>query len=168
MVTMIMLILEAAIQPTSKKHPNFKRLLNVGETTVRHTDSEGKVFFDNLDQGTYQITEIKTEPGNALLKEPIIFTLPFTMTMEEATQYQNVDFDSAKEDVGYTNKWYFYNCKYDITNNAVFKMPMTGDDGKWKYGFIGFSMVAALGCGYVTLNTKNHKKRNHRKMKKQK
>ena len=163
-----MLILEAAIQPTSKKHPNFKRLLNVGETTVRHTDSEGKVFFDNLDQGTYQITEIKTEPGNALLKEPIIFTLPFTMTMEEATQYQNVDFDSAKEDVGYTNKWYFYNCKYDITNNAVFKMPMTGDDGKWKYGFIGFSMVAALGCGYVTLNTKNHIKRNHRKMKKQK
>ena len=117
-----MLILEAAIQPTSKKHPNFKRLLNVGETTVRHTDSEGKVFFDNLDQGTYQITEIKTEPGNALLKEPIIFTLPFTMTMEEATQYQNVDFDSAKEDVGYTNKWYFYNCKYDITNNAVFRI----------------------------------------------
>lgn len=64
--------LEAAIQPTSKKHPNFRRLLNVGETTVRHTDSEGKVFFDNLDQGTYQITEIKTEPENALLKEPII------------------------------------------------------------------------------------------------
>ena len=90
------------------------------------------------------------------------------MTMEEAAQYQNVDFDSAKEDVGYTNKWYFYNCKYDITNNAVFKMPMTGDDGKWKYGFIGFGMVAALGCGYVVLNTKNHKKRNHRKMKKQK
>lgn len=160
--------LEAAIQPTSKKHPNFKRLLDVGETTVRHTDSEGKAFFDNLDQGTYQITEIKTEPGNALLKEPIIFTLPFTMTMEEAAQYQNVDFDSAKEDVGYTNKWYFYNCKYDITNNAVFKMPMTGDDGKWKYGFIGFGMVAALGCGYVVLNTKNHKKRNYRKMKKQK
>lgn len=158
--------LEAAIQPTSKKHPNFKRLLNVGETTVRHTDSEGKVFFDNLDQGTYQITEIKTEPGNALLKEPIIFTLPFTMTMEEAAQYQNVDFDSAKEDVGYTNKWYFYNCKYDITNNAVFKMPMTGDDGKWKYGFVGFGMVAALGCGYVILNSKNHKKRKYQKIKK--
>ena len=139
-----MLILEATIQPTSKKHPNFKRLLDVGETTVRHTDSEGK----------------------ALLKEPIIFTLPFTMTMEEAAQYQNVDFDSAKEDVGYTNKWYFYNCKYDITNNAVFKMPMTGDDGKWKYGFIGFGMVAALGCAYVILNSKNYKKRKYRKIKK--
>ena len=66
MVTMIMLILEATIQPTSKKHPNFKRLLKEGESTVRHTDAEGKVFFDNLDQGTYQVTEIKTKDGNAL------------------------------------------------------------------------------------------------------
>ena len=68
---MIMLILEAAIQPTSKKHPNFKRLLNVGEKTVRHTDTDGKVFFDNLDQGTYKITEIKTKDGNALLKSQL-------------------------------------------------------------------------------------------------
>lgn len=165
MVTMIMLILEAAIQPTSKKHPNFKRLLDVGETTIRHTDSEGKAFFDNLDQGTYQITEIKTEPGNALLKEPIIFTLPFTMTMEEAAQYQNVDFDSAKEDVGYSGKWYFYNCKYDITNNATFSMPMTGDDGKWKYGFIGLGMAAALASVWLVYETRNKKfrKRKHKK-----
>ena len=166
MVTMIMLILKAAIQPTSKKHPNFKRLLNVGEKTVRHTDSEGKVFFDNLDQGTYQVTEIKTKDGNALLKEPIVFTLPFTMTMQEAQEYQNVDFSSAKEDVGYTNKWYFYDCLYEVTNNATFKMPMTGDDGKWKYGFIGFGMVAALGCAYVILNSKNYKQRKHRKIRK--
>ena len=138
--------------------------MNVGETTVRHTDSEGKAFFDNLDQGTYQITEIKTEPGNALLKEPIIFTLPFTMTMEEAAKYQNVDFDSAKEDIGYTNKWYFYNCKYDITNNAVFKMPMTGDDGKWKYGFIGFGFIIVTGTMLMVCNRKTKKiKRKHKK-----
>ena len=107
MVTMIMLILEAAIQPTSKKHPNFKRLLDVGETTVRHTDSEGKAFFDNLDQGTYQITEIKTEPGNALLKEPIIFTLPFTMTMEEAAQHLLLQSQNLHSDI----KSYLYGCK---------------------------------------------------------
>lgn len=157
--------LEAAIQPTSKKHPNFRRLLNVGETTVRHTDSEGKVFFDNLDQGTYQITEIKTEPENALLKEPIILTLPFTMTRDEAIQYGNVDFSSAKEDIGYTNKWYFYSCKYDITNNAIFKMPMTGDDGKWTYGFIGFGMATTLIAAWFVYETKNKKtrKRKHRR-----
>ena len=88
------------------------------------------------------------------------------MTNQEASEYGNVDFTTAKEDVGYSGKWYFYNCKYDITNNATFKMPMTGDDGKWKYGCIGFGMVAALGCGYVILNSNNHKKRKHQKIKK--
>lgn len=157
--------LEAVIQPTSKKHPNFKRLLKEGESTVRHTDAEGKVFFDNLDQGTYQVTEIKTKDGNALLKEPIVFTLPFTMTMQEAQEYQNVDFSSAKEDAGYTNKWYFYDCLYEVTNNATFKMPTTGDDGKWKYGFIGLGIVMAVSAGFVICNTKNKKakKRKHKK-----
>ena len=165
MVTMIMLILEATIQPTSKKHPNFKRLLKEGESTVRHTDAEGKVFFDNLDQGTYQVTEIKTKDGNALLKEPIVFTLPFTMTMQEAQEYQNVDFSSAKEDVGYTNKWYFYDCLYEVTNNATFKMPMTGDNGKWKYGFIGFGVIMVTGIGWIIYNTKTKRirKRKHKK-----
>ena len=156
--------LEAAIQPTSKKHPNFKRLLNVGDTLIRHTDGEGNVFFDNLDQGTYQITEIKTKDGNALLKEPIVFTLPFKMTTDEANEYGNVDFNSAKEDVGYTNKWYFYSCKYDITNNAVFRMPMTGDDGKWKYGFIGFGFIIVTGTMLIVCNKKTKKiKRKHKK-----
>lgn len=128
-----MLILEAAIQPTSKKHPNFKRLLNVGEKTVRHTDADGKVFFDNLDQGT--------------------------------SEYGNVDFTTAKEDVNYSGKWYFYECLYEITNNATFKMPMTGDDGKWKYGFIGLGIAMAVSTGFVICNTKNKKakKRKHKK-----
>ena len=59
-------------------------------------------------------------------------------------QERNVDFTTAKEDDGYSGKWYFYNCKCDITNNATFSMPMRGDDGKWKYGFIGLGMTAAL------------------------
>ena len=161
---MIILILEDAIQSTSKEHPNFKRLLKEGESTVRHTDAEGKVFFDNLDQGTYQVTEIKTKDGNALLKEPIVFTLPFTMTMQEAQEYQNVDFSSAKEDVGYTNKWYFYDCLYEVTNNATFKMPMTGDDGKWKYGFIGFGFIIVTGTILMVCNKKTKKiKRKHKK-----
>jgi LPXTG-motif cell wall-anchored protein len=113
----------------------------------------------------YQITEIKTEPGNALLKEPIMVTLPMTMTEDEANEYGNVDFTSAKEDVNYSCKWYFYECLYEITNNATFKMPMTGDDGKWKYGFIGLGIVMTISAGFVICSTKNKKvkKRKHRK-----
>lgn len=113
----------------------------------------------------YQITEIKTEPGNALLKEPIMVTLPMTMTEDEANEYGNVDFTSAKEDVNYSGKWYFYECLYEITNNATFKMPMTGDDGKWKYGFIGFGIIMATGVCFAVCNTKNKKtkKQKHKK-----
>ena len=157
--------LKQAIVPTSKMHPNFKRLLKEGESTVRHTDENGDVFFDNLDQGTYQITEIKTLDGNSLLKEPIIVTVPMTMTEQEANSYGNVDFTSAKEDVNYSGKWYFYECLFEVTNNATFKMPMTGDNGTWKYGFIGLGIIITIGTGFVICNTKNKKvrKRKHKK-----
>lgn len=157
--------LKQAIIPTSKMHPNFKRLLKEGESTIRHTDENGDVFFDNLDQGTYQITEIKTLDGNSLLKEPIIVTVPMTMTEQEANSYGNVDFTSAKEDVNYSGKWYFYECLFEVTNNATFKMPMTGDNGTWKYGFIGLGIIITIGTGFVICNTKNKKvmKRKHKK-----
>ena len=149
--------IKQAIIPTSKMHPNFKRLLKEGESTIRHTDENGDVFFDNLDQGTYQITEIKTLDGNSLLKEPIIVTVPMTMTEQEANAYGNVDFTSAKEDVNYSGKWYFYECLFEITNNATFKMPMTGDSGTWKYGFAGFGIVIAISTGLVLSKTKKQK-----------
>ena len=52
------------------------------------------------------------------------------MTEDEANEYGNVNYETAKEDKNYSGKWYFYECLYEITNNATFKMPMTGDDGK--------------------------------------
>lgn len=128
-------------------------------------DTRAKCRLLILDQGTYQITELKTKDGNALLKEPIIVTLPMTMAADEANEYGNVDFSSAKEDKNYSGKWYFYECLYEITNNATFKMPMTGDDGKWKYGFIGFGVIMVTGIGWIIYNTKTKRirKRKHKK-----
>ena len=88
------------------------------------------------------------------------------MTEDEANEYGNVDFSSAKEDVGYTGKWYFYECLYEVTNNATFKMPMTGDDGKWKYGFIGFGMIMTTGIGWIVCNNMKSKKVKRRRHKK--
>ena len=88
-----------------------------------------------------------------------------TMTEAEANEYGNVNYETAKEDKNYSGKWYFYECLYEITNNATFKMPMTGDEGKWKYGFIGLGIVMAISAGFVICNTRNKKakKRKHRK-----
>mgnify|MGYP000537354906 FL=1 len=99
------------------------------------------------------------------MKEKIKVTLPFTMTFNEALKYKNVKFSTAKEDINYTDKWYFYECTYEITNNQLFGMPMTGDDGKWKYGFIGLGIVMTISAGFVICNTRNKKakKRKHKK-----
>ena len=86
-----------------------------------------------------------------LMKEKIKVTLPFTMTFNEALRY-NVKFSTAKEDINYTGKWYFYECTYEITNNQLFGMPMTGDDGRWKYGFIGFAGLSIISCGFILHN----------------
>lgn len=111
----------------------------------------------------YQITELKTKDGNALLKEPIIVTLSMTMTADEADSYGNVNKDLAKEDTNYTKKWYFFDCKYEIKNNQVFLMPMTGSDGTWMYGFVGFAAIAFTGCLYLLLDEKKKNKRKHRR-----
>lgn len=150
--------LEESIRPTANMKPTFQRLLKVGETLVRSTNDKGEVSFDNLDQGKYQITEIKTSPGHTLLKEPIIVTLPMQMTDDEANEYGNVDFGSALEDRSYTDKWFFYDCLYEITNTATFVMPMSGGIGGWKYGFIGIAIFAIAGTGLV-LSTGRRKKR---------
>ena len=99
------------------------------------------------------------------MKEKIKVTLPFTMTFNEALKYKNVKFSTAKEDINYTGKWYFYECTYEITNNQLFGTPMTGDDGKWKYGFIGFGVIMVTGIGWIIYNTKTKRirKRKHKK-----
>ena len=98
------------------------------------------------DQGDYEITEIKTAAGQTLLKDPIKFSIPFKMTNEEASEYEDVNFESAREDNDYTNKWFFYECSYIITNTPVFDLPHTGATGTWNYGFMGLGVVLVVGC----------------------
>lgn len=155
--------LEEAIKPTGNMSPHFKPLLKVGESFTGKTDYKGELYFSNLDHGTYQITETKTTPGNTLLKDPIIVKLPLQMSKTEAESYGNVDFTTAKEDKSYTGNWFFYNCLYEITNNAQFVMPMTGGNGTWKYVFIGMSILAVVGAGFILKNSSN-KKRNRKKL----
>lgn len=90
----------------------------------------------------------------------IAFTLPITMTDENAKEMSAAT-DKGKFD-DYTNKWYFYEATFEVTNNAKFKMPMTGDNGFWKFGFIGFGTIAVLGTGLVIFDKKG-KKQKHRK-----
>lgn len=148
---------------TNNKSENFSRLLNVGETATATTDADGKITWENLDQGDYEIRETKTVDGCALLTDVIKVTLPLQLTKDEADSYGNVNKNLAKEDTNYTKKWYFFDCKYEIKNNQVFLMPMTGSDGTWMYGFVGFAAIAFTGCLYLLLDEKKKNKRKHRR-----
>ena len=146
---------------TDLASPSYTPLLKQGESIKGITDKDGYITWENLDQGEYQIVETKTRSDMTLLKDPINITLPITMTNKEALD-SSAATDQGLFDEGYTNLWYFYEATFEVTNNAKFKMPMTGDNGFWKFGFIGFGTIAVLGTGLIIFDKKG-KKQKHRK-----
>lgn len=142
------------------KFKSYAPLLKEGKSIEATTDSDGYIVWDNLDQGEYQITEIKTLDGMTLLKDPINITLPITMTDKQAK-----DMSAATDNGQYDEDkklWYFYEATYEVTNTPNFVMPMTGSNGFWKFGLIGFGSIAVLGTGLVIFEGKNKKKKKHK------
>ena len=146
---------------TSDADKSYIPLLKQGETTKATTDANGYIVWQNLDQGEYQITETKTISGNTLLKDPINITLPITMTDKQAKDM------SAATDQGqfdeYTNKWYFYEATFEVTNSVKFIMPTTGANGVWRFIFFGFGTMAVLVTGLVVYDARNKRTRKRRR-----
>ena len=90
--------------------------------------------------------------------------MPITMTDKQAKDMLAAT-DLGKFD-NYTNKWYFYEAKFEVTNNVTFKMPTTGATGVWKFIFYGFGTIAILGTGLIICDLKNKKTRKLKKKKK--
>lgn len=95
------------------------------QTIQKTTDEHGEVTFPELMPGQYTVTEIKTADGHSLLKEPIEITLPCRLMPEEAKEL-NAD---TKKAVAYEGNWYFYDLVYEVTNDAILRLPMTGQKG---------------------------------------
>ena len=89
--------------------------------------------------------------------------MPITMTDKQAKDM------SAATDLGkfdnYTNKWYFYEAKFEVTNTPNFVMPTTGADGMWKFIFFGFGTMTIFGTGLIIYDSKNKKTEKRRKYK---
>ena len=150
---------------TPNADPDYKPLLKEGESIQATTDSNGEIHWENLDHGTYIISEVETVPGHTLLPEPIEVVLPLTMTDEEVKE-NNVDTSKGPHDEGYTGDWYFFDVTYEVTNSAQFVMPTTGASGFWKYGLIGMGTMAAIVAGVIVYDTQTKNRRRHKKYKK--
>lgn len=142
------------------KFKSYVPLLKEGESVEAETDSNGYIVWENLDQGEYQIVETKTLEGKTLLKDPINITLPITMTDKQAKDMSAAT-DNGQYDVD-KKLWYFYEATYEVTNTPTFVMPITGSNGFWKFGFIGFGAIVVVGTGLVIFDKKG-KKQKHRK-----
>ncbi|MCD8137423.1 MAG: hypothetical protein LUH01_16315 [Parabacteroides gordonii] len=153
-VTFELEFLEASESGTSTGS-SYTPLLKEGETVSLTTGTNGEITFENLDQGVYQITETKTTSGNTLLADPIIVTLPITMTQAEVKE-QNADTSNAVLDSEYTGNWYFYEATYTITNTATFTMPVSGSN-PWKYGIMEIIVLAAVAGGGVFISKRKRK-----------
>lgn len=136
----------------------YRPLLKEGQSVTYKTNSAGEVTFSNLDQGQYKITEVKTVEGHTLLKEPIVVTLPITMTTAEAAA-NGADTSQGTPDSGYSNKWFFYDCLYEVTNDYNFTMPSAGSTGTWTFGYIGLGVVAVVGVGVLIYTRRKGRKR---------
>lgn len=90
----------------------------------KNTDTNGEILFEKLYPDTYTITEVKTPEGHTLLKEPLVITVPMQMTAEDVAE-KGID----KEQCVYypeSKVYLIYDYTYEITNHAVFQIPMTG------------------------------------------
>ena len=134
------------------------RRLKVGESVEATTDVNGEIVWDNLDQGKYRITETSTVAGHTLLTEPIEVTVPISMTDAEA-KANKADTSKGVLDKGYTENWFFYDCLYEVTNSATFKLPMTGGSDMWKYAAFGFGSLAVMGTGLILFSDSKKKKK---------
>lgn len=115
-----------------------------GQTAQKTTDANGEVLFAELLPGSYTVTEVKTRDGYSLLKEPIEITLPRKLTKEEAKEMEA----DTKKAVWYADAWYFYDLTYEVTDEAVLQLPVTGGRGwpMWLGLVMGFGFITAGIC----------------------
>lgn len=113
------------------------------EVTSKETDEKGELLFDDLLPDTYTITETKTASGKNLLKEPLVVTLPLSVTQAEVDK-GNVDISNA---IKQGDTYYFYHPTYEITNDANLKLPTTGGFNNIK-AYVpligGFALILAV------------------------
>lgn len=121
------------------------------------TDEAGKAVFEELKPGRYTLTETGTADGNSLLAEPVQILIPLDVTDTESEREK----PDTSRTVQYKGHRYLYHLTYDVINDAVLKLPMTGYFGNWTaYLPIGAAGgVFLLGLWYSKTKTGQKKKR---------
>ncbi len=137
-------------------------LVNGKKITLKaKTDENGEITFGcdkesgkgTLIPGKYTITETKAE-GHTLLKDPIEVTLPLDMSDAEVNA-QDVDIAKGKWDEE-KEMYRFFDLSYDVSNDAVLRMPTTGSNSLL-YAVIAGGIVFLLTIAYLGIKRRKSK-----------
>ena len=116
------------------------------------TGADGKVLFSDLMPGRYTITETKTADGYTLLKDPIEVSIPYGVEEQKAID-DGLDVSKA---VLYKGMYYYYDLKYEIADEAVFVLPMTGFFDHWtNYIWLVAAFILMGGGIFFLIKKKN-------------
>ena len=103
-------------------------------TTESVGDNAGKYSFENLSEGSYRLTELKTVDGYNLLAAPIEFVLKDGECLINNTPQKNMVTDNPAK--GYT-------VSLTINNRKGFTLPHTGADAPSLWLLIGLPLLVA-------------------------
>ena len=106
---------------------------NAGSMTGT-TEGAGKYSFENLSEGSYRLTELKTVDGYNLLAAPIEFTLQKNECLINGTKQDGMVTGNPAE--GYT-------VSLTINNRKGFTLPHTGADAPSLWLLIGLPLLVA-------------------------
>lgn len=119
-----------------KKEDNGS-FIQIGEEET--AGSDGKIIFDNLEEGKYQIIETQSKEGYSLLAEPIEVNLPYKVAKGEK---DNITGESNTPDYSDETYDYYLNISYTIINNKLFDMPEAGGRNIFMMTLAGTAMIA--------------------------
>lgn len=123
------------------------------------TDQKGKLIFDHLLPGRYQLIEIKTTDGQQLLKEPADILLPLELTEEEIKSGKIDKMQCVYDEKAKVYK--VYNRVYEIGNSGGFVLPMTGGTEKLSDYFVLLAGIVCFSLAAVWLIRKKEKFGHH-------
>lgn len=129
-------------------------LLSVGDTIEATTDVNGRAVWENLEPGTYLVTETAAPAGTQLLAKPFTVTIPVTMTREEAIN-AGADLSAGLID---GDTVCFYDLTYTVTDDAVLDLPMSGAYGAGLFAALGGALLF-VSIVIVICEKKRRKKR---------
>lgn len=105
------------------------------KATIFSPDEDGKLYVNGLEVDEYRLTEIATDHGYQLLKEPVLFSIQRETIQENGQSKSEAMVDHAKAGMIEGR------VAITVVNHKNFLLPKTGGRGIYMIAFIGISLV---------------------------